>query len=198
MPARLAVTLIALACILTGPACRHTGPATTPPDAARPGPFEPDRKIWTLDPFRNPRTWRVESWANPATATVQDRTLVIRVQGGRLDKSAVSRPIMLDMSSRSQIRLSARNESEEPVRIAIAISTGPKNVYYESVPIPLEPGAETELAFSLVESNFKSAKSHWKQNGAIAGLDAVKRLFILVYSVRPGTITIDALSAIQN
>jgi hypothetical protein len=89
----------------------------------------------------------------------------------------------------------AQNLDKKPLAVAIAVKTGSKYIFHESPQQLVKTGEEFhKLRFDLKAANFKSAASNWENNTAIADLNDVKEIQLLIYNGRQsGTLIISSM-----
>ena len=85
------------------------------------------------------------------------------------------------------------NKSPALVRVAIAIVTMPGWRYFESQPAFIKPGRNRNVLFHFFTKGFKSEDTDWEYRAGIDGLDSVKKIIFLPYSIKPGRLTFDNL-----
>lgn len=157
-----------------------------------PDPVAPEADVWMLDDFRpgEPHVWRTAAWENPATLRVEEGGLMIEMLGGARDKTAVGRVMNMDVSSRSHVVLDIRNDMRHTLSIAVAFIVGPNSAYYESVPVPVRPGSNENVAFDLRAATFKSATSQWQHQRPLGHASDVKSMYILIYTRGKGGLSL--------
>jgi hypothetical protein len=77
--------------------------------------------------------------------------------------------------------------------LGIAMITGPDQVWVESDGVGVPSGKLTTLSFDLTASTYKTEATNWEFRAAIADLNEVSRLAIIVYPAKTGSIIIDSL-----
>jgi len=161
--------------------------------------FPPSATSWTLDDFEGQgHNWSAVRWdnANPCDLSVVTGTatgrLRIKLVGGDKEKSAIVRPVGLDFSSRSRIRMDIFNDCGSVLRVAIAIQT---NSYYESRWKYLKIGQNNNVTFNLAAGDYKSAATRWTPAARIAKLQSVGYIYLLFYN-RSGEILLDNIRAL--
>ena len=185
-------------------------PNTTPRPAPQPTPqpapttnsrYSPEEKSWMLNDFETPtHNWTSVEWenANPCTLTrIADGDsgqLKIAIPRGNRDKSAIVRPLRLDFSNRSLLRMDITNNCGEPLKVAIALTT---NSYYESRSYQphLKVGLNKNVTFDLRARDFKCETSRWVPNASVARLQQVAYLYILFYN-QSGEVILDNIQAL--
>ncbi len=165
-----------------------------PVDPVDPDPelVPPDATVWTLDDFQagTPLLWKTAAWENPATLRVADGGLTVEMLGGARDKTAVGRTMNMDVSSRSQVVFDVVNDMRHTLSVAVAFIVGPNSTYYESVPVPVKPGLNENIAFDLRSATFKSAASQWQHQRRLGHVSDVKSLYVLIYTRGKGSVVI--------
>jgi hypothetical protein len=178
-------------------------PAAPPQPAAPPkaGAFEPSETSWVVDDFESGEvTWANVTWGslNPTALSVVNRNdakqLLINMKGGKFDKCAIVRRISLDLRSRTKLTMDAFNSTGEPIRVAIAVQTDRPSEFYESRWATLKTDANVGVSFDLRAGDFKSQTTNWAHATSIGRPEAVKFLYILVYSDSPGKIYLDNIT----
>jgi len=188
----------------TAEVSKPTRPVTPPPPAPARAVdlakrYPPDASEWLFDDFENDgHQWTSVRWknANPCVLSTvsgsETKRLKIVFPGGQQDKSAIVRPIGMDCTTRSRIRMDVYNDCGEPLRLAIAVQT---NTYYESRWQPLKIGMNPDVTFDLTTGDYKCAASHWSPAARIGKLDTVGYLYLLFYN-RRGEIVLDNVRAL--
>jgi len=164
--------------------------------AKRAEQYPPDAQRWVLDDFEDGKClWKVETWSKPAAVLVIDqkgsKRLQVTNERGLQDKVAIGRPIALDLSSRDYIAMDYINLSQGVVKVALAIQS---TEFFETRQKTARAG-EGRLQFDLKAGDFKAESSNWHHNTRVQGLDAVRRIFLLIYTTRPGVFAIDNIVA---
>jgi hypothetical protein len=77
--------------------------------------------------------------------------------------------------------------------LGIAMITGPDQVWVESDGVGVPSGKLTTLSFDLTASTYKTEATNWEFRAAIADLNEVSRLAIIVYPAKTGSIIMDSL-----
>jgi hypothetical protein len=75
--------------------------------------------------------------------------------------------------------------------LGFALTTGLDSVWHESDTVPVEQGHTVTLAFDLTAGNYKTAATNWEFRSAIADLDGVVRLSIVLYPRETGSVVVD-------
>ena len=163
--------------------------------------YPPDEKTWVLDDFDTAgHSWTPVRWDNANPCAIQrigDTTsgqMKITLSGGEHDKSAIVRPLRLDFSNRSMLRMDIVNNCGEPLRVAIALQT---NSYYETrwYQPQLKPGLNKNVSFDLKARDFKCAATRWIPSASVARLQQVAYLYILFYN-QSGEVILDDIQAL--
>jgi hypothetical protein len=76
---------------------------------------------------------------------------------------------------------------------AAAVTTGPEHVWYESSDFPLASGQQTRVVFDLTAGDYKAASTNWEFRAAIADLNAVHRLAIIIIPASSGSAYLDSV-----
>jgi hypothetical protein len=135
-----------------------------------------DAKLITLPPEEGgSRVLAVTSPGKPATAPAA---------GARVpDKIAIKKGVNYAVDENSVLSFFARNRSDHPIKLAIAVKTGKDWTFFESTQQTLAPSVDfKELRFNLKAATFKSAATKWANNGTVADLDQLKELQVLIYN----------------
>jgi len=133
-----------------------------------------------LDGPTDALNWRVETWANPATLTLEPGSAVVIRQGaGTSDKWAFSMDRAVDLSSYT--RLAFDIESDQPVRLSTALWTGPGQTMFET-PIETSRGGRwRQVSFALGGRRFKCQATNWQFGAELENPESVARVTLLVY-----------------
>jgi hypothetical protein len=75
--------------------------------------------------------------------------------------------------------------------VGFAVTTGTGSVWYESDSVPVDAGKMTTLSFDLTASTYKAASTNWEFRAAIADLNNVQRLAIIIYPAQSGSAYLD-------
>jgi hypothetical protein len=97
---------------------------------------------------------------------------------------------LLDLSQGRYLKFDIFNPGRLST-IGIAMLSGPDKVWYESDGIGAAEGASVTLSFDLASATYKAASTNWEFSAAIADLNTVSRLAIIVYPAKSGSIFID-------
>ncbi|HUT61525.1 MAG TPA: hypothetical protein VNA25_27070 [Phycisphaerae bacterium] len=139
-----------------------------------------------LDDFEGRLRWEPITWDNANDCDVSlaevegGRSLLLLCKGGERDKAGAALALngSVDFSPFSALSADVAVEGEDEVDVAIALESP---AYYESPRQTIKTGADGSVVFSLVAANYKTAPA-WKQDSVVAGLAAVRTLYVLVYS----------------
>jgi len=125
--------------------------------------------------------WRAESWANPATVSVEPGAAVmVRQEAGLYDKWAISLVRALDASGHG--RLAFDLQSPRPVRVAVALWTGTGGAtMFESAAETVRGGGWREVVFPLTGPRFKCLATKWQFGGELKDPESVGRITLLFY-----------------
>jgi len=144
----------------------------------------------TPDGLARSRDWKVLDWANPAEVSpwkwrsaADDVALVVKLDGGKLDKTALSRQLKLAVAENGKLRMTIYNATMRHLPIAIAVFTSVDRVYFEGTRKILRPGWN-RVTYELTASDFKCASSQWKHTAAIWGKDDVREIVLLFYGTK--------------
>ena len=167
----------------------------------------PNQRRWLLDDFEKGQPeWVSQEWSHPAKISVEkyrgSRRLKAIVLRTDKDKAAIERPIDLDFSSRDEVVVDVDNLTDGDVRLALAlhVQTKRKGQYewYESAARTVRKGINENVTFSLRAKDYKSSATAWKHVTRARDLDGVVRLYLLIYTVRPGVFYFDNVMAIRK
>ncbi len=143
----------------------------------------------TPDGLARSRDWKVLDWGNPAEVSpwkwrsaADDVALVVKIDGGKLDKTALARQLKLAVAENGKLRMTIYNATMRHLPMAIAVFTSVDRVYFEGKRKILRPGWN-RLIYDLTASDFKCASSEWKHTAAIWGKDDVRELVLLFYGM---------------
>jgi len=193
----------AAAVVVTPARVTETPPAKTTVDVTPPAT---DTGVWdpktflkripanpvsgTPDGLARSRDWKVLDWANPAEVSpwkwrsaTDDVALVVKLDGGKLDKTALSRQLKLAVADKGKLRMTIYNATMRHLPIAIAVFTSVDRVYFEGKRKILRPGWNP-VTYDLTASDFKCASSEWKHTAAIWGKDDVREIVLLFYGTK--------------
>ena len=158
----------------------------------------------TPDGLARSRDWKVLDWANPAEISpwkwrraADDVALVVKLDGGRLDKTAISRQLKLAVAEKGTLRMDVYNATMRHLPVAIAVYTSVDRVYFESKRRLLRPGWN-RVVYELTASDFKCASSEWKHTAAIWGKDDVREIVLLFYGTKAPAAGVKAAPAGQK
>ncbi len=162
--------------------------------------YEDSSSRWLLDDFEEGHRWRSQTWknANPCNLTTiegtQTKRLRVTLSGGDQDKSAITRMLRLDLTSRAELLMDIENKCSASVTIAIAVQT---DQYYESFTKILKPGLSRGVRFDLKSGDYKSAPN-WTHRASITRPDLLKWITILVYRKESGKIVFDNIALVSG
>lgn len=122
--------------------------------------------------------------------------LKVVCKAGNQDKAAVRLGMATSGVQQSQFVFTASNPDKSPIRVGIAIKTGSRYVYHECDPVTLEGGGKPrQLTFSLKNPVWKSEANNWQASGAIADIDQIREIQILIHNGRQdATVIIDKIA----
>jgi len=179
---------------------REPPPMPKPPVVT--GDSSPDKQRWIIDDFEvAAHRWTNAPW-KPTEANSCELATVSGSEGGQLqlkfkpgqcDKSAVVRPLGLDLRSRSRLVFDVRNNTGEPIRVAIAFRT---DEYYESRSKSLRLGENKNVKFDLTSGDFKCAATNWACAAKLGRPESVSHLYILFYYNGTGSVLLDNIAAL--
>ncbi|MFO7871163.1 MAG: DUF4159 domain-containing protein [Kiritimatiellia bacterium] len=170
-------------------------------DTLRQGAKSPDEtprgKTNIIDSLEGPGRWAFEDWGDGGEFTAGKDELGIRFRLGEHGKTAFSTGLdkPVEIISGDSLALDARNHLPCGMRLALAFDVG--GTYYESRPFYLKPGANTAF-FDMSEKTFKTEESGWKYEVPIPSGATIKRLTVLIYSPKPGRVTMKNLRVIRK
>jgi hypothetical protein len=130
-------------------------------------------------------------WSNPVTIAVVavgaggDRRPMLQVDftGGDKGKATVERRVNWTITDDSVLGFYIANQTDKPLRIALALKTGTAWDYYEGPQEVIAPGNELrEVRIDLKGDRFKSQATNWSANGTIKGLDEIKAIQLQIYN----------------
>ena len=161
-----------------------TRPRPTPRDAEAKD-YSPDALRWVISDFEDGHSWRAvprPAWkVNPCRLSTiegtESKRLALTLLPGDYDKSAIIRPLRMDLSSRFRLKLAVDNQCGQHVPVAIAIHT---DEYYESRPVMVPPGTSSGITFDLRAGDFKH-EPKWSFDSRVSHLEQGGYLHILVY-----------------
>ncbi len=136
------------------------------------------------------KPWTWERWSNKATVSgVQEsgnktRVLQIDFKGGTKDKAAFSHALRQDLTKKKALLMDVYNPGKKPLRLAVAVVTGPGYEWYESRVDPAPPETwSLGLRFDFTRNtHWKSKKTNWVYRTKPADLNNVRSLTILIYN----------------
>jgi len=83
----------------------------------------------------------------------------------------------------SNLAFQIRNLGTHPVMVAVALKTGDRWTFYESLKQQVTPSQEFKtLNIDFKAHTFKCEASKWQNSGTIVDLDQVKELQLLIYN----------------
>ena len=158
--------------------------------------YPPDAPAWIVDNFEEGKPlWTAQTWGNPCTLVVVtqkgSKRLQLSIERGMQDKAAIGRSIDLDFTSRDRIAMDVVNMSKGVLRIALAIHS---DRWYETRMKSVRTG-EGRVEFALKSGDFKSEATQWQHTTKVQNLDAVRRVFLLIYTKRDATLYVDNVVA---
>lgn len=139
-------------------------------------------KSWTVPGADDPAKWAAQGWANPGSTAAEGSGVKLTCDGGATDKTAMGLALKADLASRGALVLDVTNPQEAPINIALAILTTKGDRYYESPEVAIKPGENKDVTISLTASNYKCTSSEWKFAGAVAGLESVTQVCLVIYT----------------
>ncbi len=178
---RLLHALVALA-FLGGAGCETTSPF---PAAGSPGP-----SAEFLDSFALAGAWDMDPFGTTGSVTFVDNRMEVSfhaLDAAPRDKCVVSIPVRMSLANRAGVLVDADNHFAESVELAFGLQTHDED-YYETRPVPLRPGLNPNICFSLETPTYKSAETEWQHSTAPKGLASTKRLFLLIYAKQAGSV----------
>ena len=200
-PARVTETPTARSTVDLTPAKTETG-AWDPKSFLKKIPANP--VSGTPDGLARSRAWKVLDWANPAEVSPwkwrsaeDDVALIVKLDGGKLDKTALSRQLKLAVAEKGTLRMDVYNATMRHLPIAIAVFTSVDRVYFEGKRKLLRPGWN-RVVYELTASDFKCASSEWKHTAAIWGKDDVREIVLLFYGTKAPAAGVKAAPAGQR
>ena len=137
--------------------------------------------------------WRAEKpdFANPASVWIidnprlkEDTLLQIDANGGNKWKASATRRLRFNAEDRSIVTLRVFNAGDRSVPISVAIKTGNRHNYFESLSQQVPANKEWyPLQFNLRDDTFKSAADNYRQHAHQPdGLKDVRELQIQVHN----------------
>jgi hypothetical protein len=132
-------------------------------------------------------TWTVEPWADPVGKVVvqeiPDRGKILRATfaPGTHGKTALSRPLEIDLSKTGRLLFDVHHTGTKPIRISCAFWTMPDSLFSESPQHELEPGAwHQDVEIDLRSADFKSAATNWEYRTKLVNRDRTVQLTFLI------------------
>jgi hypothetical protein len=157
-------------------------------------------EVTMLDNFDGEFGWGLEDgWGDEAEVAPVRRgatkRMSVRFKLGGNKKIAVSRDLLeqKDFSKHNALMVDFHSRLPAGCRVAVGLVTMPDWSYVESPPAYVRPGPNGKVIFRLDRPNFKSEESEWKYTHRPPNLDAVRKVVILIYPIRGGTIEVDNL-----
>ena len=158
-------------------------------------------EVSTLDDFAEEFAWKLEpGWGDPAevkglAAGGKSVRMDLRFALGEKKKIAVGRDLLeqMDFSKHSALLIDVRSRLTAGCRMSVGLVTLPDWKYFESPPAYLRPGANPNVTVRLDLPNFKCEESEWKYNQRVRNLDKVRKVILLFYPLRGGTVQVDRL-----
>lgn len=154
-----------------------------PPTERTERDYSPDTRRWVISDFEDRHLWRAVPWreVNPCSLAIvegsESKRLALTLLPGDYDKSAIIRPLRMDLSSRFRLKMDVDNQCGQHVPVAIAIHT---DEYYESRAVMVPPGSNSGVTFDLRAGDFKHAPK-WSFDSEISHLEQALYLHILIY-----------------
>ena len=157
--------------------------------------FNPQADVWTLEDFEGKLNWVVETWHDPGqikiVETEDGHALECAGAFGKDHKTAISRKIDLDLSSRQSLTVRMSNLADTDVKVALCVLTNPGWQFFESAQQPVAAHQSATLCYSLRAAVYKSEKTQWKHTTAIENPENGYQLVLMIYSEKPATFRID-------
>lgn len=132
-----------------------------------------------------------EQWSNPIAVEVvtvgagsdRRRMLQLTFQRGDKGKAAVERRVNWTVTDDSLLAFFIANRTGKPIRIAIALKTGPQWDFFESIQetVSAEESFQ-EMKFDLKSDRFKCKASNWTANAKVDNLTDIKAIQVLIYN----------------
>ena len=147
--------------------------------------------------------WITEEWANSATAQVvslqtdvDNKILQVEVRGMDKEKAAIRHTAStgrLDLSSRARLTFDVYlEETNAPVRVAVAFVTMPGWQFFESTQSLVRPDKRwTPITVDLTAQNFKCEATNWRYESSIENKSNVQQIIFLIYNSAPCKVYID-------
>jgi len=144
--------------------------------------------LWTLE-----KDWGDAAEVAPIRAGGKNVQMSIRFALGDKKKIAVGRDLLeqKDFSKHNALMVDVTSKLSAGCRVSVGVVTMPGWKYFEAPPRYIRPGKNPKVVFRLDQPNFKSEDSQWKYNQRVANLSAVRRVVLLIYPIRGGSIRID-------
>ncbi len=153
-----------------------------------------------VDSFEGTLTWKADTVGDPAilsivpeNATEGNNSLHVAFQNNGKGEAIIYREGNMDLSRSQTLLLDITNPQSAVVYIATAFQTGSDWVYYESKPVPLQPGLNKNVLFYLTSPEYRCAESQWKFSSNLRNRDQVQRINFLIFtgSFKTGDIYLD-------
>jgi len=154
-----------------------------------------------LDGFDREFSWELErDWGDAAdlraiTGPNKSKRMSLRFALGEQRKIVVSRDLLedTDFSKHNALLMDITSRMPAGCRVAIGLVTMPDWKYYESSPVFVRPGDNPNVLIRLDQPTFKTEAGEWKYNQKVEGLNAVRKVVVLIYPIRAGAIDFDNL-----
>lgn len=172
-------------------------PAITPSAAPQPilviDDFEGDETTWTvcIDPECADSSAIGVALA-PDHASHGIQTLQLNFEKNDKPKAVFYLEQPMDLSGGRTVKFDVYHSGTVD-GVGFALTTGPDSIWHESDSVPVEQGKRVTLSFDLTAGNYKTAATNWEFRAAIADLDKVVRLSIIIYPREAGSAIIDYL-----
>lgn len=149
--------------------------------------------------------WSPQNWGNPCEFEIVDQggdeqNLISRVTFTKTDKekAAIRIDYPIDLSNYKALTFDIYNGGERSVRVAIAVTTLPGWVFFESYATTVRSKKwATKRTIELLKDKFKSQESNWEYKTEIKNKENTGQLFILIYHNSPqGHIFLDNIKFI--
>jgi hypothetical protein len=127
-------------------------------------------------------------------ATQGSQALRLAYDAGALPKAIFFSEKPLDLTRMRYLNLDLRTAAGEAGWAALSLSTGSSWTWHESLPVPLQAGANT-LSFDLEAEIYQTARSSWQPVAGLDDLAQVQRLAIIVYAC---SAEMDGLNAVPG
>jgi hypothetical protein len=171
-----------------------TSPSPTsslPPEVAAvtdPLAFQETLASWTAGkPPAYPDSSAISATLSTLHAISGEHSLALTFDYKEGTNAIYSLEMPLDLSGYQNLTLSLVDLNHVLNAAAIALSTGQDWLWHETQPQDVQPG-ETILGFDLQGNDFKTVATGWQPGAKVANLDQVKRISIILYPKKAGTI----------